>query len=142
MAKVVLPRVHVMLVCDEVEPVPEEQEVFNLFGVRKHIEAPSFPHVHPRLMVYLQMTGHAGTVTGVVVIVNARTDEEVIRAQTPAVVLRDPLSIVPVYVLIEDCEFPEPGVYYFQVYFGQKLISERLFYLTEGQGATNGRQGT
>jgi hypothetical protein len=142
MAKAVLPRVHVMLLCDEIESVAGEEDVSNLLGVRTPIKAATFPHVHPRLRVYLPLTGHEGTVSGAVAIVNGRTDQEVSQVQLTHVVLQDPLTIVTVTAAIEDCEFPEPGVYYLQAYFEGKLLSERLFHPIESQGTTNGRERT
>jgi hypothetical protein len=142
MAKVVLPRVHAMILCDDIERVPDEENAFNLLGVRTEIQAASFPHVHPQLCAYLQVTGHAGTVSGVVTAVNARTDEELFRAPTPQILLRDPLTVVPVFVRIQDCEFPEAGIYYIQVYLDQKLVCERLLCLTETRRTTDGQQTT
>ena len=52
MAKLVLPRVHVMVLCDEIEATPTEEDVFDLKGVRTSIAAPAFAHVHPQLCVY------------------------------------------------------------------------------------------
>jgi hypothetical protein len=91
MAKVVLPRVHTMILCDEIERVLHEENVFNLLAVRAGIQAASFPYVHPQLYAYLQLTGHAGTVSGVVTAVNARTDEELFRVPTPEIQLQNPL---------------------------------------------------
>ncbi len=53
MAKSVLPRVQVMVLCDEIEPSADEEEVFDLHGVRTFSSAPSFPSLHPQLCVYL-----------------------------------------------------------------------------------------
>jgi hypothetical protein len=142
MAKVVLPRVHVLVLCDEIEPVSAEGNVYNLLGVRTEIRAETYPHVHPRLDVYMQVTGHEGTVSGEFVIIHAQTEEEVFRGPTPPLSLQGPLRAVSVFAEIDGCEFPEPGIYYFQVFFGQKLLCEGLFSLTEGQVTTNGRQRT
>jgi hypothetical protein len=42
-AKAVLPRVHAMVVCDEIES-GDEEDVYNLIGVRTSIQATSFPY--------------------------------------------------------------------------------------------------
>jgi uncharacterized protein DUF6941 len=142
MAKVVLPRVHVMVLCNDIVPVPGEGNVYNLLGVRTEIQAQAFPYIHPRLCVYLQVTGHEGTVSGVVVAVNARTDEELFHGPLPPITLQGPLFVVSTHVRVRDCEFPEPGLYYFQVYFEQKLLGERPLRLTEGGGVGNGQERT
>jgi len=140
MAEAVLPRVHTLLLCDHLEPAPGEEGVYNLFGVRTKIEASTFPHVHPQLYVYLQVTGHAGQFSGSVVGVSARTDEALFQKATPPLTLVDPLTFVPVVVPIQDCEFPESGIYYFQVFFGQKLVYERPLHLIESRETTDGQQ--
>jgi hypothetical protein len=38
-----------------------------------------------------------------------------------------------------DCEFPSPGVYWFQVLLNEKLVAERRFSVSEAPGDTNGQ---
>ncbi len=137
--QLVLPRVHALIVCDEVEQSPDDETVFNLTGVRTHIRASAFPHTRPQLCVYLQLSGHEGTAVGNVVVVNARTDEEVFYKPTAEVVFQGPLVVVQAPVVFENCSFPEPGLYYVQVYFGPKLVNERPFRVTNGEVISNGR---
>jgi hypothetical protein len=35
---------------------------------------------------------------------------------------------------------PGPGVYYLQVYFGEKLANERMLALLEGEALSNGEE--
>jgi hypothetical protein len=42
-----------------------------------------------------------------------------------------PLAPVALYWRLEDCVFPEAGVYWVQVFFEQKQLSERLLVLSE-----------
>ena len=141
MANVVLPRVHVMVLCDEIEPSSVEEDVFDLHGVRTHITARSFPYTHPQLTVYLQMTGHDGTATGWAVVADPATDTEISVTQEEEITFHGPLSFVTVRWQILDCSFPEPGLYYVQAYFGGKQIGERALFLEHGQAVTtNGRQ--
>ena len=113
--QLVLPRVHVLVLCDDIEPSPMEDGVFNLRGVRTRLAAPSFPYQHPQLAVYLQMTGHEGTARGRIAVVNARTDEVVFDKGPHEVEFHGPLHFVPVSLWITDCTFPEEGIYYVQV---------------------------
>jgi len=140
MAKAVLPRVHALLLCDDIEPAPGEPGVHNLLGVRTRLEAPTFPYIHPRLYVYLQVAGHEGTFSGTLAAVNARTDEELFSRPIPSTELLGPLFVVSTSLWIQDCEFPESGIYYFQVYFGQKLVFERPLHLVQNQVLPNGRE--
>ncbi len=139
MAKAVLPRVHVMVLCDEIEPSAEEAEVFDLRGVRTYIAAPAFPYAHPQLCVYLQLTGHEGTASGEIRIVLAETDDTVYRQEVGPVPFVGPLVLVPLRAWLTDCEFSDAGLYYVQVYFGQKIIAERPLWLTQSEGGSNGQ---
>ena len=58
--KLVLPRVHAMVLCDDFDQSTDEDGVFHLHGVRSRIEADAFPYTHSQLCVYLQLTGHRG----------------------------------------------------------------------------------
>jgi hypothetical protein len=141
MAKLVLPRVHVMVLCDEIEPSPTEEDVFDLRGVRTYIAAPSFPYTHPQLSVYLQVTGHKGTASGWAVVSDPETDTKIYVSQQEEIVFDGPLTFITVRWRLYDCSYPEPGVYYVQVHFDGKLISERALILFQGEAtASNGQQ--
>jgi len=140
MAKLVLPRVHVMVLCDQIEPSPAEGDVFDLRGVRTFIAAPAFPYTQPQLCVYLQMTGHEGTAAGRAVIVDPETDLNLEETGQDVIEFRGPLEFVHVPWKVNDCTFREPGIYYVQVFFDGKLISERPLLVQQGEAVTgNGR---
>jgi hypothetical protein len=48
--KLVLPRVHAMVLCDDFDWSSEE-EVFQLFGVRSKLKVGVFPYTHAQLVV-------------------------------------------------------------------------------------------
>jgi hypothetical protein len=135
----VFARVHVLVLCDEVEERPGEEAVFDLRGVRTHVQAHSFPYTHPQLDVYLQVTGHEGTVTGRVVGTNEATEEQIVYRLIDEIQLQGPLTMIHVQVQILDCEFPSPGVYWFEVFLNEKLVAERRFLVSETPGDTNGQ---
>ena len=107
MAKMVLPRVHVMVLCDEIEPA--EADVFDLRGVRTYLVAPSFPYTHAQLCVYLQVTGHEGMASGRVVAIRAETDDEVDSNAEEEVLLQGPLTFIQLPWRVVDCTFPTAG---------------------------------
>src|SRR5262249_13059759 len=111
----VLPRAHAMVLCDEIEPADEE-EVFNLVGVRTRITADGFPYVHPRLCVYMQATGHQGVAHCRIAVSPAGRDEEVFSAPERPIDFGGPLQVVIVEWEIESCTFPDAGLYYVQAY--------------------------
>jgi hypothetical protein len=135
----VFARVHALVVCDEVAPRPGEEGVYDLFGVRVGLRAASFPHTHPQLCVYLQVSGHEGTVSARLVAVREATEEEIVYIPIEAIHLRGPLTLVPVWLRVRDCVFPGPGVYWFQVVVNEKLVQERRFHLVEVPSDTNGQ---
>lgn len=123
--KLVLPRVHVMVLCDDFEPSADEDGVFQLYGVRTRIQVDVFPYSHPQLCAYLQLTGHPGQVRCRVVVVDPETDQTMILAEPQLVELTGPLDVVATVVLLEDCEFAAPGLYYVQAICDEKLVCER-----------------
>lgn len=140
MAKATFPRVHAMVVCDEGHLRPGEPGVYDLQGVRTEIRAPLFPYVHPLFCVYVQMAGHQGTVSCRIEVVRAEQDPPVVVAPAQEVTLEGPLTIIHLLSGIERCTFPEPGLYYIQIYVGSKLLNERLLILSQGGVPGNGRE--
>jgi hypothetical protein len=135
----VFARVHVLVLCDEVEQRPGEEAVFDLRGVRTHVQTHSFPYTHPQLWVHLQVTGHEGTATGRLVCTNEATEEQIVYRPIDEIQLRGPLTFIHVRLQILDCEFPAPGVYWFQVFLNEKLVAERRFFVNQIPGDTNGQ---
>jgi hypothetical protein len=134
-----LPRVHVLIVCDDVEDRADEETSFNLYGVRADLAAPRFPCIHPALWVYLQVTAHPRTAIGQVVLVDGNNDEEIAASTAEPIELTGPLDFLHLFFCLLDCVFPQPGVYYFQVYFEGKLVGERAFHVVEQEFRSNGQ---
>jgi hypothetical protein len=105
----VFARVHVLVLCDEVEELPGGEDLFNLSGVRMQVHAPTFPYVHPQFCVYLQVTGQEGIASGRAVVVKETTEEEIFYRSIDAFQLSGPLEITSIWLRMRDCEFPEPG---------------------------------
>jgi hypothetical protein len=92
--RLVLPRAHAMVLCDDFEQSSNEDGVFHLYGVRSRIHVDVFPYTHPQLCVYLQLTGHRGTTRCRVAVVDRETDEEILVAPTQVINLTGPLDVV------------------------------------------------
>jgi hypothetical protein len=137
---VLAPRIHVLVLCDEVEPAEAEEGTYNLHGVRTIIQAEWFPYSHPLLTIYMQMTGHENVPALIyLTIVNAADDSEVARTEVEELAFQGPLIVISFRFQFLDCVFPEPGLYYVQAYSGEKLISERPLLLLQTVGNTNGQ---
>ncbi len=134
------PRVHTMVLCDEIRRGSGDPNTFDLLGVRTRIEAPGFPYIHPLLRVYMQVSGRQGNARCHLTVQPADTDSALYASGDKPIALQGPLSIVSVAWRIKDCVFPRPGLCYVQAYFGTKLLNERLLALTDRGGMSNGRQ--
>jgi hypothetical protein len=72
--------------------------------------------------------------------VEAASDEDLFSTSERAIHFYGPLQVVPIVRRIRNWSFPRPGLYYVQVYFGDKLASERLLILTQNTGTGNGEE--
>jgi len=110
------PRVRVMVVCEDVTASEIENGVFDLAGVRQHLEADSFPWSCQLNLFLVLSNPRKGTYQGTILVVNDQTDRVIRYARFPARFEEDN-EILPVSVEIAPCEFPEPGQYSFQIWF-------------------------
>jgi hypothetical protein len=112
----VTPRVRTIVICDAVSASRAEERVFNLKGVRQHLEAASFP-LRAKLSVYLLLSSpRKGRYPGRVLIVNER-NERVIRYEKFLAEFEEDNDLLPLYVNMSECVFPEAGHYNFAVSF-------------------------
>jgi len=139
MTKAALPRVHVQVICDEIEDHSDEVADYHLLHVRSHIVAPGFPYVHPQLCIYLQVTGHPQSARCRGVLLRAETDEELYVSAENLVMLTGPLDYLHLDFVFPDCEFPEAGIYYVQINFDDVLCGERALVLLEEEVGRNGQ---
>jgi len=109
MANLVLPRVQAMVLCDGAREDEQEPRVYRLDGVRASMGVTSFPALCPRLSVFLQMSGHPGTIACQVEIENAETGDIVITTPKKSMTFTGPLDVVPVVFRIRNCVFPSAG---------------------------------
>ena len=134
MARSVLPRVHVLVICDDIEERWEGDSILDLLGVRTHLTVPMFPHICPQLCVYAHVTGHEGTSVCRVDVLRAENDQVIAWTPNEEVPFTGPRDFIPLRFWLVDCKFPAPGVYYFQLFFDNKLCSERAFEVIENGG--------
>src|SRR5205807_1383670 len=94
-----------------------------------------FPYVHPELNVHLQMTGHEGSQSGTLLLVRSGTERVLQRKSIPLIGFHGPLEMIAFNLRLKNCEFPEAGLYYFQINFGGKLRGERFFEVVGSTGS-------
>jgi hypothetical protein len=110
------PHVRTIVICDAVSASRTEERVFTLKGARQHLEAASFPW-RATLGVFLLLSSpRKGKYAGKVLIINER-NEHVILYEKFLPEFEEDNELLPWYVNIDNCVFPEAGHYKFEVYF-------------------------
>jgi hypothetical protein len=112
----VTPRVRTVVICDDVAPSPTEHGVFTLEGVRQHLNAARFPWRAALSLCLLLSSPRKDKYSGKVLIVNERNDRRIRYAKFLATFQEDN-ELLPLYVEVGDCVFPEAGHYNFEIYF-------------------------
>lgn len=121
----VTPRVRTIVICDDVSPSEIESGVFNLEGVRQHRVAESFPSRSDLSVFLLLSSPRKGRYAGKILLVNDRTDKT-IRYVKFHNTFRGANELLPLYVEMNACVFPEPGPYTFQVSFSSPVGEDVL----------------
>jgi hypothetical protein len=121
----ITPRVRSIVVCDAASASRTEDRVFNLKGVRQHLEAGSFPW-RATLPVFLILSSpRKGNYPGRVPLVNERNDR-VIRYGKFLAEFGEDNDLLPLYVKMSECVFPEAGHYRFAIYLTAQDGDEAL----------------
>ena len=112
----ITPRVRTIVICDGVSASLTEQGVFTLEGVRQRLQAPFFPWPAELSVFLLLSSARKGQYAGKILVVNERT-ERLVRYVKFTVAFHEANELLPMYVEISDCMFPEAGPYSFAIYF-------------------------
>src|SRR6266851_3720570 len=121
----VTPRVRTIVICDDVSPSLIENGVFTLEGVRQHLVAASFPCRTALSLFLLLSSPRKRRYSGKVLVVNERTDKPIRYVKFFAAFHED-YELLPLYVEVGDCVFPQAGSYTFEVYFSPRGGAEAL----------------
>jgi hypothetical protein len=121
----VLPRVRTVVLCDEVLPNPIEEGVFTLEGVHQRLLARSFPWQASLSVFLLLSSPRTGDYSGKILVVNQRT-EKVVRLARFRASFDEDNQLLPLYVEVSACVFPEAGWYNFEVCFSAREEGEGL----------------
>jgi hypothetical protein len=112
----VTPRVRTIAICDNVAASLTEEGVFTLEGVRSHLLAASFPCRATLSLFLLLSSPRKGRYSGKILVVQERSDKP-IRYVKFLATFREDNELLPLHVEVNDCVFPEPGLYNFEIYF-------------------------
>ncbi len=124
-AAVLTPRVRTIVICDDVSASLKERAVFTLQGVRLHLRAASFPRRASLSLFLLLSSPRRGKYSGKVLVMNERNDRP-IRYVRFVASFRDDNELLPLYVDVGECVFPEAGLYNFEIYFSTQDGGEAL----------------
>jgi hypothetical protein len=124
-AAAVTPRVRTIVICEDVVPSSTEFGVFTLEGVRQQLETTSFPWRSSLSVFLLLSSPRKGTYSGKILVVNQRNDRPVRYAKFSAT-FEDDNELLPLYVEVGGCVFPESGPYNFEVYLAARGGAEAL----------------
>lgn len=121
----VTPRVRTIVICDEVVPSLIEDGVFTLEGVRQHLAPASLPWRAALSLFVLLSSPRKGRYSGKILVVNERNDRPTRYVKFFAT-FQENNELLPLYVEITDCLFPEAGAYRFEIYFAARSGGEAL----------------
>jgi hypothetical protein len=124
-AAAVTPRVRTIVICDNVSASLTEHGVFTLEGVRLHLEAASFPSRATLSLFLLLSSPRKGRYAGKILVVNERSDRPIRYVKFFATFQEDN-KLLPLFVEVGACVFPEAGLYSFEVYFSARDGGEAL----------------
>lgn len=121
----VTPRVRTIVICDGVSASLTENGVFTLEGVRLHLEAAAFLCRAALSLFLLLSSPRKGTYAGKILVVNARNDKPIRYVKFRATFQQDN-ELLPLYVAVGECVFPEAGLDSFEIYFSARNGGEAL----------------
>jgi hypothetical protein len=124
-AAVVTPRVRTIVICDDVSASLTEYGVFTLQGVRLQLVAVSFPCRTALILFLLLSSPRKGRYSGKILVINERSDRPIRYVKFLATFQEDN-ELLPLYVELGECVFPEAGLYGFEVYFSARDGGEAL----------------
>ena len=104
----VTPRVRTIVICDDISPSFTETGVFTLEGVRLYLEASTFPYRAALNLFLLLSSPRKGKYSGKILVVNDRNDKPIRYVKFLATFDEDN-ELLPLYVEIGNCVFPEPS---------------------------------
>jgi hypothetical protein len=127
------PIVRYLIVCEDVEMDPDNARRISIIGLLstiRSLQQPPFPLLYREFRVFLQVTECRGPAEGRVEIRQADTDHVVFHTQTRTIPFgNDPLELVGLRFLVQDCVFPEPGLYWVQFWYNEQMIAQQSLVL-------------
>jgi len=125
------PRILYLILCNDVRPDPKDLHRLNIFGLLLSIRSratPPFPAVRSLFSVLVILTGGQGSGELRVRVVQDQTGRTIFSTRPRLVrFLGDPAEVLGMRFSIQNCSFPEAGLYWVEVvYEGRALARQQL----------------
>lgn len=125
----ILPIVRYLILCDDVQTDddgPRRVTLVGLIGTLRSLEDPSYPILKREFCAYLQLAECRGAARCRIDIQHADSGDVIYRTRTRIVPLTsDPLEVVGVTLRLRDCLFPEPGLYWVQFWYNDRMLAQQ-----------------
>ena len=126
------PVVRAMVLSEDVLPGTDATgnvHLINVFGAIRPRCDPPFPYCFPKLCVFLQLSDAQGTASGRILGRSAASGSVVFASNDHPIHFRDRLQVKWVVFRLQDCYFPEPGVYWIEFYCDGRWIADQTVQL-------------
>lgn len=134
MAELAPPVVRSLVVCEDViaDPAnPARVSLMYLVGTIRATGWPAYPAVQPQLCVFAQLTECRGTLALWAEVRHADTDEVIFRTQIRSVTFPNtPLAVHGWPLRFHNLFFPEPGLYWVQLWCDGTMLAQQPLRLT------------
>ena len=125
MPSIVKPTPISLVVCDNIYREPGGKSA--LVGLFNKITTHSLPVVHPRMAVFVSVTGLRADSTAKLDIVHGETDQPIVTAQGPFPNGHTPLSVVDMNFILNSVPFSDKGTYFIRFWANEHLLLQRPF---------------
>ncbi|HYT94244.1 MAG TPA: hypothetical protein VEL76_36345 [Gemmataceae bacterium] len=118
----ILPVAKGVYLCDYV--IGYENGKTDLYGLFNAIRPQKYPHTQGRFCVFAQLVNGLGQISFHIDVRNASRDELVHTTQTHQLSFPDRNTLVQMVLTIEQCPFPQPGIYLVELFCDNKWVSD------------------
>jgi hypothetical protein len=123
------PIVRNMILCADARRNPNNPNTFDLVGLLTTVRPPdgsTYPLPLPNLCAYLSLTGGRGTGVAQINLVHADTGR-LVRSSVPVSLTfpASPLAVLALVVRLRNCVLPQPGPYWLEFCYNQRVIAQQ-----------------
>ncbi|MBI3468916.1 MAG: hypothetical protein HY000_38415 [Planctomycetes bacterium] len=127
----ILPLVRNLIACEDIRVDPNNPRsvtLVNLITAIRSLENPAYPLLYRELCVFAQLTDCRGSADVGIRIIHEDTGQFAYpgpRHSWTAPMSADPLEVVGVRFRIRNLNFPEPGLYWIQLWYNGNVLAQQ-----------------